>query len=114
MEEFIKSVDSDAGKNLTSPSPNRDTDPVSLENQREIQRALSNKGHNDALVLKIQKFYNGDFVQCKDEYNEWMKSLGSKGPNAPIENEKWGKLALKQKFGVGYYMAHKRLLFAIG
>lgn len=111
MYHYVKAVDPEVAINLDKPREDKSMNPVSDENMRGIARAVQNSGFNDSLVKKIRDYFNNEFREMKEEYNGLQGSWGSNGPNAPIEDEKWGALQWTQKFGVGYYVAYKGLLF---
>lgn len=111
MYHYIKSVDPEVAINLHRPQRDKNINPISNENMREIAKAFQIPGYNDALANKVRDYYNSTFDRIKKEYNQLQGSWGSNGPNAPIQDQKWSALAWTQKFGVGFYMAYKGLLF---
>lgn len=106
----MRSIDSDVATNLRDLNKDTNIDPT--KHLQEIGHALRTPGFNDPLVTKIKGYFEKEFnKEAKEEYNKLQKELGSKGPNAPIQNEKWGALTFAQRYGIGHFMIHKGLLF---
>lgn len=110
----MKSIDSDVATNLRDLNKDAFKDNDSGKHLIEIGNALKTPGFNDPLVTKIKSYFENQFNnEAKEEYNKLQKELGPKGPNAPIQNQKWGALTFKEKFGIGHFMVHKGLLFKV-
>ncbi|CEJ61123.1 hypothetical protein PMG11_09665 [Penicillium brasilianum] len=112
MESFMRSIDSDVATNLRDLNKDTNIDPT--KHLQEIGHALRTPGFNDPLVTKIKGYFEKEFnKEAKEEYNKLQKELGSKGPNAPIQNGKWGALTFAQRYGIRHFMIHKGLLFNV-
>jgi hypothetical protein len=112
MESFMRSIDSEVATNLRDL--NKDTNNDSTKHLQEIGHALHTPGFNDPLVAKLKNYFENKFnKEAKEEYNKLQKELGTKGPNAPIQDQKWGALTYEQKYGIGHFMNYKGLLFNV-